>query len=107
MKNLIQKDDRAITVAAPAGGVSSGDFVVVGGIYGFAVSDAAAGDDVALVRRGVFRVAKASAEVVSQGDDLEYASGSAEFTAHSAGVKVAVAAADAGAGSTALTVLLV
>ncbi|HVZ64624.1 MAG TPA: DUF2190 family protein [Lacunisphaera sp.] len=47
MKNYIQ-EGRMITVAAPAGGVTSGDGVVMGALFGVASKTAAAGETVSL-----------------------------------------------------------
>jgi predicted RecA/RadA family phage recombinase len=58
MRNYSQTEN-TITVTAPSA-VSSGDLVVVGAIVGVAQADAASGDPVALVRRGVFRLPKAT-----------------------------------------------
>jgi predicted RecA/RadA family phage recombinase len=60
MKNFIQKGD-TLTVAAPAA-VKSGDFVQVGRIRGVAVFDAASGEDVELVTKGVFLLEKLGSE---------------------------------------------
>lgn len=57
MKNFIQKDD-LIEVAAPTGGVSSGDGVIVGALFGVAVCDADEGDTVTLLTEGVFELPK-------------------------------------------------
>jgi predicted RecA/RadA family phage recombinase len=59
MKNFIQPGD-AITVAAPTGGVTSGDGVLVDALFGIAAFTAAAGADVELQTRGVFDLPKAA-----------------------------------------------
>lgn len=61
MQNAIQ-DGEVITIAAPAGGVTAGDFVQVTALTGVAQTTAAAGEPVAIVRRGVFELAKTSAQ---------------------------------------------
>lgn len=55
-----------ITLPAPTD-VSSGAFVAVGAISGVAQTAAAAGEDVVLVRRGVFDLPKVAAEAWSIG----------------------------------------
>lgn len=57
MKNYIQ-EGRMITVAAPAGGVTSGDGVVIGSLFGVASKTAAAGETVTIATEGVFDLPK-------------------------------------------------
>lgn len=57
MKNYVQRGEN-ITVAAPTGGVSSGNLIIVGALAGVAVADAAAGDAVTLATVGVFTLPK-------------------------------------------------
>jgi predicted RecA/RadA family phage recombinase len=64
--NFLQQGD-FVTVAAPSGGVSSGDLVIVGAIAGIALTDADATKDVNLQTRGVFTLPKLSTEVITQG----------------------------------------
>lgn len=78
MKNFIEKGD-VITVAAPAA-ISSGDFVVISDLYGVAQTDAASGDDVAIVREGVFDLPKATGETWAVGDALFWDDGNSRFT---------------------------
>lgn len=52
MKYHIQKGD-IITVLAPAGGIASGEGLVVGNIFGIAAYSAAVGDPLELVTTGV------------------------------------------------------
>lgn len=59
MKNFIQDDD-AITVLAPSGGVSSGDGVLVGALFGVASSTAAEAVPVVLATEGVYSLPKKS-----------------------------------------------
>lgn len=58
MKNYIQ-EGRMITVAAPAGSVTSGDGVIVGSLFGIATE--AAGDGVTTVRVRLDGMATAAA----------------------------------------------
>ena len=71
MKNYISTGD-IVTVAAPAGGVTSGQGVVVGSIFGVAVTTAAATADVAVQVEGVFDLAKKSGTAFSQGDKVSW-----------------------------------
>lgn len=59
-----------VTIAAPTGGVVSGEGVMVGRLFGVALSDAAAGQEVALQTRGVVRLPKTSALAIAVGDRL-------------------------------------
>ena len=65
MKTYIQPGD-TITATAPTGGLLSGQGAVIGAIFGVAAFDAAQGDPVELVTRGVFTLPK-SAGVIEEG----------------------------------------
>ncbi|MEO1314981.1 MAG: DUF2190 family protein [Pseudomonadota bacterium] len=105
MKNKLQSGMR-LTIPAPAGGVSSGDFVAVGRIHGVAAASAEAGAAVSLERDGVFRnIPKASAFTPALGDPLEW--DGSEMVALASGTHVATAAEAGVDGSTSLTVILV
>lgn len=95
MKNYIQ-DGEVITVAAPSGGVSSGDFVAVGSIRGVAQETAAETVPVAIVRRGVFELPKTSAQAWTVGA-LIYATSAGVMTTVSSGNTLVGAAAEAAA----------
>jgi len=106
MKNLQQNGD-VITVAAPAGGVTSGDFVQVGSLTGVAQSDAAVGVDVPIVRSGVFELGKTSAQAWTVGAKI-YATAAGEMTTTAStntlvGVAVAAAANPSDTGMVLLT----
>ena len=62
MKNFIQKGD-TLTLTAPTGGVSSGDGVLVGSLFGIAAGDAAENDNVEVQTTGVFDLPKATGAV--------------------------------------------
>jgi predicted RecA/RadA family phage recombinase len=51
--NFISEGDR-VTVAAPSGGVTSGQLVLINSLFGVAQADAASGASVAIVTRGEF-----------------------------------------------------
>lgn len=59
MKNFVQAGS-AITAAAPAGGVSSGDPVKINSLFGVAATDAEAGAEVEIAVTGVFTLPKAA-----------------------------------------------
>lgn len=65
MKNYISPGD-VVTVPAPAA-VSSGDGVLVGGLFGVAATDAGSGDPVDIKTRGVFSLPKTSAQAWTVG----------------------------------------
>jgi predicted RecA/RadA family phage recombinase len=71
MKNYIQ-EGRMITVAAPAGGVASGDGVVIGALFGVASTTAAAGETVSIVTTGVFDLPKLASAVIAVGDKVSW-----------------------------------
>lgn len=66
MKNYVSKGANLAITAAAA--IMSGQFVVVGAIRGVAQGDAAIGDDVVIVREGVFDLPKATGEAWGVGD---------------------------------------
>jgi len=71
MKNYIQ-EGRMITVAAPAGGVTSGDGVVIGALFGVASKTAAAGEAVTIATTGVFDLPKLVSAVIAAGDKVSW-----------------------------------
>ena len=66
MQNYIQ-NGQVITVAAPAGGVTSGEGLIVGNIFGVAAYSAAEGDPLELATTGVYKLPKATAAVLTVG----------------------------------------
>lgn len=69
MKNYVQPGN-SLTVPAPSGGVVSGAPVVIGSLRGFAAATAAAGEDVSIVRAGVFEVVKETGAAWAVGDKV-------------------------------------
>lgn len=69
MKNYVQDGD-IIRVVCPAGGRNSGDGVLVDALFGVATHDAEAGAELEIKTRGVFDLAKNSAEAFTQGQPL-------------------------------------
>jgi predicted RecA/RadA family phage recombinase len=68
-KNYIQPG-HAITVAAPTGGVSSGEGVLIGTLFGIAQHDALEGADLEILTEGVVDITKTSALAIDVGDRL-------------------------------------
>jgi predicted RecA/RadA family phage recombinase len=66
MKNFIQNGD-VITVAAPTGGITSGDGVIVGSLFGVAAFSAAEGEPVEIATVGVYELPKNSTAMLAQG----------------------------------------
>lgn len=66
MKNFVQPGN-TISVTAPPGGVTSGDGVLIGNIFGVAGADAPAGTSVGLVTVGVFDLLKLNTDTIGQG----------------------------------------
>jgi predicted RecA/RadA family phage recombinase len=103
MKNFVA-GGRTITVIAPTGGATAGELVVVGQIAGVAAGDAAQGAEVEVSVEGVFKLAKASALAIAQGDTCK-----ADATGVIAGTGTVIcgyATAAAGAGTTTVAVRL-
>jgi predicted RecA/RadA family phage recombinase len=71
MKTYIQ-NGHVITVSAPAGGIASGNGLIVGSIFGITAYSAAEGDPVELSTTGVFQLPKASAAVLSVGTRVSW-----------------------------------
>lgn len=57
-----------VTVTAPSGGVSSGDGVLIGGLFGVALHDAAEGASLEIGTEGVYELGKTSALAIDVGD---------------------------------------
>lgn len=97
MKTFV-KEGNTLTVTSPAGGTVSGLPVLIGaGIFGIAVTDSVAGDDVEIKRTGVYSdQVKAAGAAWAQGDVLYWDNAAKAFTKTSGGntrVGVAVVAA--------------
>ena len=67
--NYIQPG-RSITVAAPTGGVLSGQGVLIGTLFGIAQYDAVEGAEVEILTEGVVEIGKTSALAIGVGDQL-------------------------------------
>lgn len=98
MRNHIQRGD-TLTIPAPTGGVSSGDMVLVGALFGVAAADADEGDDVAVSVEGVFELPKTAADAVTVGAALYHDATAGELTVTDTdNTRVGYATMAAGAG---------
>jgi predicted RecA/RadA family phage recombinase len=68
-KNFIQPGE-VVTVTAPAGGVASGDVIVVGNLAGVCTTSAATGAEVELAVVGVFELPKATGAAINAGQSV-------------------------------------
>ena len=106
MRTFTQNGD-VIAVAAPSGGVGSGDALVVGSLFGIATRDAAEGDTVGIATMGVYDIAKEATAVIDVGDRVAWDDTAKEIALPGAGLyPVGVAAVAAGNGVTTVTVRL-
>lgn len=84
MKNKISKGD-VLEFPAPAGGILSGAFAMVGALYGVAVKDGADGVVTPFDPRGVFSLPKETGAAWSAGDQLYWDATNKRFTKTSSG----------------------
>lgn len=106
MQNYIQ-NGQVITVAAPAGGVTSGEGLIVGNIFGVAAYSAAEGDPLELATTGVYQLPKATAAVLTVGARVAWDNTAKNINAPGAGrLPVGVATEAAGNGITSVAVRL-
>jgi len=97
MKNFSQKGN-TMDMTAPAGGVTSGFPVLIGGLIVVPVADADVGETFAGLACGVGEFAKVAAQAWTQGDVVYWDVSEAEFTKTASGnYKAGVAAQDVGA----------
>jgi predicted RecA/RadA family phage recombinase len=106
MKNYIQ-EGRMITVAAPAGGVASGDGVLVGALFGVAAKTAAEGETVTIATEGVFDLPKLASAVIAAGDRVSWDDTAKQVNLPGTGrYPIGIAIEAAGNGATAVRVRL-
>jgi predicted RecA/RadA family phage recombinase len=106
MKTFTQNGD-VIAVATPAGGVGSGDALLVGSLFGIATSDAAVGNTVEIATTGAYNLPKDAATVIDVGDRVAWDDTTKEIALPGVGLyPVGVAAVAAGNGATTVTVRL-
>lgn len=106
MKTYIQ-NGHVITVPAPAGGIASGEGLIVGNIFGIAAYSPAEGDPLELATTGVYKLPKASAAVLTIGARVAWDNTAKEVDAPSTGrFPIGVAVEAAGNGVTSFAVRL-
>ena len=106
MKTYIQ-NGHVITVPAPAGGITSGEGLIVGNIFGIATYSAAEGDPLELAATGVYKLPKASAAVLAVGARVAWDDTAKEVTTPAAGrFPIGIAIEAAGNGITSVAVRL-
>lgn len=81
MKTFVKQGD-TLTVTSPAGGTLSGVPVLIGAaLFGIAVTDSAAGDDIEIKRTGLYTdMPKAAGAAWAQGDILYWDNTAKAFT---------------------------
>lgn len=106
MKNYIQ-EGRMITVAAPVGGVTSGDGVMIGALFGVASKTAAAGETVTIAPEGVFDLPKLASGIITTGAKVSWGDTAKQVTVPGTGrYPIGTAIEVAGNGATTLRVRL-
>jgi predicted RecA/RadA family phage recombinase len=66
MKDFLQRGDM-VTVTAPSGGVTSGQGVLIGNLFGVAATTAAEGESVEIATVGVYELPKLASAVITAG----------------------------------------
>jgi predicted RecA/RadA family phage recombinase len=66
MKNFIQRGDM-ITITTPAGGLASGQCVLIGNLFGVAAKTAAEDESVEIATVGVYELPKLASAVIAAG----------------------------------------
>lgn len=104
-KNFVQRGENLTVLAA--GIVASGGFVVMGSLFGVALHDAAANEELTLKTGGVWELPKTSADTPTVGTDAYWDDAAGEITTVSTdNTKVGVFVEDAGNGDTVCRVRL-
>jgi predicted RecA/RadA family phage recombinase len=106
MKNFIQRGDM-ITVTAPTGGVTSGQGVVVGNLFGVAATTAAEDENVEIATVGVYELPKLASAVIAAGARVAWNDTAKQVVLPGTGmVPIGIATAAAGNGVTTVRVRL-
>lgn len=106
MKTYIQ-NGKAITVPTPAGGIASGDGLVVGSVFGIAAYSATEGDPLELATTGIYTLPKASAAVLAIGARVAWDNTAKQVNTPGTGrFPIGVAVEAAGGGVTGVAVRL-
>lgn len=106
MKNHLQ-NGHVIAVPTPAGGIASGEGLIVGNIFGIAAYSTAEGDPLELATPGVYRLPKASAAVLTVGARVAWNNTAGQVNTPGSGrFPIGVAVEAAGSGVTSVAVRL-
>lgn len=106
MKNYLQ-NGHIVRVTTPAGGIASGDPLIVGSIFGIAAYSAAEGEPLELATTGVYKLPKATAAVLTVGTRVAWDNTARHVTTPAAGrFPIGVATEAAGNGITSIAVRL-
>jgi len=106
MKTFIQNGD-VITVTAPTGGVTTGDGVIVGSMFGVAAFTAAEGEAVEIATRGVYVLPKEPTVVIAVGAQVAWNASAKQIDLPGTGLyPVGIAIEAAGNGTTIVAVRL-
>lgn len=106
MKNYIQ-EGKHVTITGPSGGLSSGDGVLIGSLFGIATTDIAEGDEGVICTQGIFELPKTSALAIDYGDNVYWDPTQGEVNKTASGQsRVGVAVEDAANPSSTVKVLL-
>lgn len=101
--NYVQEGD-TVTVAAPSGGVTSGNAYLITGIFGVATTTTTVGLDVELATEGVWTLTKVGSQAWSVGDRIYWDDANARCTSDAGGgIYIGVATEAVGSGSDATT----
>ena len=104
MNNYIHEGER-LQVVAPAGGIESGQVVVMGSKLGVAVGSAAEGETTVIMTEGVFELAKATG-AITQGQRLYYDADAKKVTTAITPLFIGYATSAAGANDLTAEVLI-
>lgn len=106
MKNFIQPGDM-ITVTAPADGVTSGQGVVVGNLFGVAAITAVEGESVEIATVGVYELPKLASAVIAAGARIAWDGTAKQVVLPGTGmIPIGIAILAAGNGATTVRVRL-
>jgi len=107
MTSRYANDGTRVVLAAPSGGVTAGDFVLVGGFFGVAMGTALVGEDFVLAVGGTYTAApKVAGTAWTAGDLVSWVTGSSAFGVSTTLDVQAVVLADALSAATTATVRL-
>ena len=108
MRNCIRPDARSIPMVVPyAGGILSGQGMLVGAFFGVAASDAAQNETVECETRGEFELPKEPAQAISAGARLFWDDTNRRITTTATGnVQVGIATMAAAASDATVRVML-